>query len=698
MSEPMSAELRDGSSAAHAGMVDEADVALAGRSVPAAVSYPIVLLLVLWATSTLTSHPAASLAAMAWMSSAGLLRLAVTRALPRVASADRDLWRLAFRAAVHLSGLSWGTGAAYWLVTHGLDASTVIVMVVLAGTSAGAVNSLSPSISMLRAQLVCMLGPSVIALLLFHPSRLSLGFSILLAVYFGFLSAEGRQAHGAFQLSLRRTHLLQRRATELAHRGRRMRLVLDTIDQGLLEVSLDGTMSTERSAVFERWLGECAPGKKKIWDYLAPVDGKTAGWIELGWESLGDGFLPIEVALDQLPRRLVTPSAILAIEYRPLIERGQLKSVLFIATDVSKQLSSERSEADKREMATVFEQLLRDRSGAQDFLNEGDDLLWSLESGTERSPAAVRRLLHTLKGNCSTFGLMRLASLCHDLETYMLETGGPLAPEQIETVCDAWDSSMGPVKRLIGEVQDRVDLSKAEHAALLRSVARGANNGEILGTLESWLSEPTSVRLERIGQHIASLASRLGKGPVIIEQESTGIRLPNEAWRGFWSAFGHVVRNAIVHGIETPDERVRSGKPVARIALATRLEGDELVISLEDDGAGINWSRVETLAKNRGLAHETPDDLEAALFADGLSTQDAVTEDAGRGVGMSAFLHATEDLGGRVELWTARGQGTRWTARFPRSAHASVAPRRDEGAGLSLTPWPAPINKPVLPN
>ena len=137
-----------------------------------------------------------------------------------------------------------------------------------------------------------------------------------------------------------------------------------------------------------------------------------------------------------------------------------------------------------------------------------------------------------------------------------------------------------------------------------------------------------------MAERAKSLASRLGKQPIEIEQDAGSLRLPLEPWSEFWGAFVHVVRNAVDHGLETPAERAAKGKSgLPAIRLSCRRQGSQLVVEVSDNGHGIAWERVRAKAKERGLPHTTQNDLVNALFTDGLSTKDEVSDTSGRGVG-----------------------------------------------------------------
>ncbi len=127
----------------------------------------------------------------------------------------------------------------------------------------------------------------------------------------------------------------------------------------------------------------------------------------------------------------------------------------------------------------------------------------------------------------------------------------------------------------------------------------------------------------------------------------------------------HVLRNAIDHGIEPPAARIAAGKPAqGRIVLTARQDGGQVVVSLRDDGAGIDPAAVRRVAASRGLAPAGTlaalDDAAAIdlVFLPGFSTAAEVTQTSGRGVGMDAVRSAMQALGGQAAIAPAPGGGT----------------------------------------
>jgi chemosensory pili system protein ChpA (sensor histidine kinase/response regulator) len=134
--------------------------------------------------------------------------------------------------------------------------------------------------------------------------------------------------------------------------------------------------------------------------------------------------------------------------------------------------------------------------------------------------------------------------------------------------------------------------------------------------------------------------------------------------------FEHLLRNAIVHGIEPRALRLGQGKPeTGELLVQVSQQGNEVAIEFSDDGAGLDLARIRDKARASGLL--APDagvsDIEAAelIFEPGFSTADALTELAGRGVGMDVVRSEAQALGGRVAIATEPGKGARFTIHLP---------------------------------
>jgi two-component system, chemotaxis family, sensor kinase CheA len=450
--------------------------------------------------------------------------------------------------------------------------------------------------------------------------------------------------------------LVAERTAALDTRNAEMRLVFDHVDQGLLVVALDGTIACEHSNAVERWLGSI-PDSYALVDFVRSFAPAGADWFAATWSMLAEDVMPLEVCIAQLPARFTVGERHLFWSYQPFVATSGATHVLVKITDVTAEVERERSERDERETASMFSRMLRDRAGFVACREEATRLVAEIESdATDR--ATFLRAVHTLKGMCGILELASIAEPCHALETAHAENDHDVVRVCRTEVVARWRFLAGKTKPLLAEATGRIDVFETDLVQLEATIARGASQVELVGFVETWRHERATSPLYRLAEQAHSLAARLGKSPITVTVETDpNLRLPT-AWSPIWSAFGHAIRNAIDHGVEPPEERVAAGKPEAgTLTLRAHADHGAIIVELTDDGRGIQWDRVAAAARLRGLPTGRTE-LEAALFVDGLSTREEVTEISGRGVGMGALREACEQSGGQLAFATSAGGGT----------------------------------------
>jgi two-component system chemotaxis sensor kinase CheA len=345
---------------------------------------------------------------------------------------------------------------------------------------------------------------------------------------------------------------------------------------------------------------------------------------------------------------------------------------------VTDRLKSEQAEAEQRAFIAIIEFILKDRNGTVAFIEEASSLVASISGDAPLPRAQLTRQLHTLKGNAGIFGLKPLAALCHELEDKLVaDSGEGLERADREQLRAAWSYWTGRLAVFLNDAGERgISMKTAEYDQMLVAVIKNVPYVKLAEMLARLRLEPLHDRLTRLGDQATSLAARLNKGLLSVNIEDNGVRGPTERWQSFWSSLVHVVRNAVDHGLESSDERKLLGKPLApHVALRSHYAGDSILVEISDDGRGIDWARVAEKAKSQGLPSANADQLKQALFADGFSTRDEITDLSGRGVGLAAARAECERLGGKVEVESQLGQGTLFRFRLPSPRMDEVEPR-----------------------
>lgn len=180
---------------------------------------------------------------------------------------------------------------------------------------------------------------------------------------------------------------------------------------------------------------------------------------------------------------------------------------------------------------------------------------------------------------------------------------------------------------------------------------------------------PLKATFQKMARLIRDLARKSGK-QVRFVTEGEDTEIDRNMVDAINDPLVHMMRNAADHGVESPDERIRQGKPAEGLIVlrATQAAG-KVVIEIQDDGRGIDPDKIMAKAVERGLVEAgralSQNDIFDLLFAPGFSTAEKVTDVSGRGVGMDVVKRNIEGLRGRIEVASTRGAGSTFTIRLP---------------------------------
>lgn len=220
---------------------------------------------------------------------------------------------------------------------------------------------------------------------------------------------------------------------------------------------------------------------------------------------------------------------------------------------------------------------------------------------------------------------------------------------------------------MLAEAAGRLDPGLAERLLLgVDQLAR--NSRDLQEAVMSIRMLPIGMVFSRFPRVVRDLAGKLGK-QVEFRTVGESTELDKSLIEKIADPLTHLVRNSLDHGIETPEARIATGKPPrGTLTLRASHQGGNIVVEVIDDGAGLDRARILAKARERELpAHDGMSDHEVwqLIFAPGFSTAEQVTDLSGRGVGMDVVRRNIEGLGGRVELESSPGHGTRTVIRLP---------------------------------
>ncbi|HWG76571.1 MAG TPA: Hpt domain-containing protein [Steroidobacteraceae bacterium] len=197
--------------------------------------------------------------------------------------------------------------------------------------------------------------------------------------------------------------------------------------------------------------------------------------------------------------------------------------------------------------------------------------------------------------------------------------------------------------------------------------------------------------VQRLGRIVRQAAADTDKRAELIVEGAAG-EFDRQVLERMLPPFEHMLRNAVVHGIETPERRRAAGKDeTGRITLSLKREGAEFIVELADDGAGMDLAAIRAKGLSLGLIRAeqalSDEDVMQLVLEPGFSTASTLTQQAGRGVGMDVVAVEIKKLGGALHMESTPGAGTRFTIRLPFTlaiSHALVVRTGDEYYALPL--------------
>lgn len=210
-----------------------------------------------------------------------------------------------------------------------------------------------------------------------------------------------------------------------------------------------------------------------------------------------------------------------------------------------------------------------------------------------------------------------------------------------------------------GEVEEKLEGAIGELSRNIREIQEAVMSMRML---------PMSFAFNRFPRVVRDLADKLGKDlELVIEGGATEI--DKGLIEKLVDPLTHLIRNSVDHGIEMPDVRQAAGKPATgTVILNAEQRGGSIIITITDDGAGLNRERILAKAMSNGLdvSEDMPDaKVWPLIFEAGFSTAEAVTDVSGRGVGMDVVRRNIESIGGAVEIESHAGKGSVFRIRLP---------------------------------
>ncbi len=453
--------------------------------------------------------------------------------------------------------------------------------------------------------------------------------------------------------------------------------IMDTVTTGLFLVDKNLTIGSQYSKQLETLIGQKGVGGKNLLDVLASFINTSD--LNTANDFIGQLYNArtkerLIASLNPLIRQKVNideKERFLDFNFRRVYHGKDIARVLVNVEDVTDAVLLEQKMEQEREQNDVQLEMLStilqaDRDSLNDFISNTNRHIQSINTvlksqGEDNASLhgkvdAIYREVHSMKGESSALKLSGFTNMAENFEANLnrLKQTPRLSGENF-----------------LGLAVQLEELIRLNHTIEDLLAKIGSNAPIVLNGNEA-AAAPRSNN-SRYAMFVADIAKRNHKEAAFTYSglESTG----SDTVDGVIGEIAiQLLRNAVVHGIETPDVRNKRGKlPVGHVHMSLQEQGDKFLLTVEDDGNGIDYDAIAQKAVNLGkytldeVAKLDKRKLVSLLFSPGFSTTDKSTEDAGRGVGLDIIKDRVVSLKGTVNV-TSRPQGyTRFSFTLPKN-------------------------------
>ncbi|SFK68312.1 CHASE4 domain-containing protein [Paenibacillus sp. 1_12] len=511
------------------------------------------------------------------------------------------------------------------------------------------------------------------------------------------------QIVGAIDKIMQWNQVLER---TVAERTGSIRSLLDNARQGFMSIGPDLRVKEEYSVECTRIFKQDIAGLQLgALFYAADVEEATLLESILAEFYSEQDEWKRELIFSLLPDEVLIQGMVVQVEFKYLSDvesaAGQTAvggAIMVMLTDITEtRRLEEQMNRERKRLQMVVHVITHSEDYAQitrSFETFCNTELVELSGGNEsveNKLLEIYKSIHTFKGSFALLQFMHIVPKLHELESELMELlGREVKPTWREL--ELWLRSLRlnewleedslVLKEALGDatsemgIEYEVKLTKEQWQHLERELIMRLTLAEDrlwLAGLRKWRFKPLKALIQHYPAYLSELAERNGLLLHPIELNGADIPVDPDRLNGLTQSLIHIVRNIVIHGIESPEERVEQGKDeYATVSFSIEQEQNELTLTISDNGRGIDLEAVKSRAESSGLlpTHNdtTPlsnEHIANLIFKDQLSTTKHTTEWSGRGIGLAAVKAEAEKLGGTVRVSTSKGRGTAFIVKLP---------------------------------
>lgn len=466
--------------------------------------------------------------------------------------------------------------------------------------------------------------------------------------------------------------------------------LLDNIGQGFLSYNQNLEINSEYSRscnlFFDLESSDQDLTSKNIADLLFPNDLEQRSYfIQITNTIFQSGEKKRQLLLPLLPEEIEIGTRPLNLTYKMIRDANHMEQVLLILTDMTQSRQLEIQVAKEKDRLKMMLTIVTNKVSFWDSVMSFRNFVKALE-GRDSSETIIRRI-HTFKGTFSQYYMNDVVASLDTLENQLIHQH--ISSNEIysilEEILSHFEMAIDEIVDYLGAevvlptdqyevAEDRLHQIYQQLVPLIISEERN----HFTEIFNAFRHRRLNDLIKMFPDYTMRLAERLGKNIAPFEIEGDVLYGNENIYGELFKSLIHLFRNAIDHGIESPDYRVTKGKDeIGHIHCRLRDHQGHYEIEFEDDGAGLNLNNIYEKGLQVGCFSEPMDsysevELMEGIFFNHLSTLENADDISGKGVGLSALKETVNALDGHIELQSSKDNGTRFIITVPKEAQLDI--------------------------
>jgi len=468
--------------------------------------------------------------------------------------------------------------------------------------------------------------------------------------------------------------------------------LLDNTGQGFFSFAEDYTVQRYTSRAVREFFGRSIENENALGLLFPENSQQRQEVLDLVFSQTGD----LALVKDLLPAELKKDGKIYQMDYHWIPpQENTAGRIMIVLTDITAQRDLEHRLMADEERNRMIVKIAVDRHGFLSFLNAINRCLDEARQILELPVADIQadvlfRHYHTVKGGLASYLFKAAAEKAHGIESRLDEvrSGQVLINDQLVVVIRQETEELGtilqqtlhglehilPRELLNAAQQGYFRIPERKIQALEKALSDSSRvDPAVASAVGDLRKQPVRNVLKKFADDARELGEQLHK-PLKVKLQGEDTELVHEPFKPLFASLIHLIRNAVDHGIEPPDVRAMLGKPeIGEVTIQAAIDGDDFIIRVADNGGGVDSFAVKSKAVKNGIITSqqaesmSEQEVIQLIFRPGFSTQEAVSDLSGRGVGMDAVASEVAALKGRIQIESRIGEGTRFILTLPLS-------------------------------